>query len=144
MLYRMLESNGSVNVTEDKPFNPANELVVDTDTEEFSLTVNETEEIVLQFLASADGRGFSVAASLRERLGYDGKLFAVGQLIPDQLSLAFQCGFDAVIVDNTQWNHYGKNAWMNALNPHINRTYIRSHWQHLDSIWEHRTLTQES
>lgn len=55
--------------------------------------------IRIAFVSSADGRGFSIAASLRE-LGYKGRLRAFGQVISDQFRYATECGFDEVEVDS--------------------------------------------
>ena len=50
--------------------------------------------IVLQFPTFADGRAFSMAAALRERLGYRGLLRAAGDVLIDQIQLMERCGFD--------------------------------------------------
>ena len=42
-----------------------------------------------------DGRGFSIARLLRERLDYQGEIRAIGLPIRDQLSYMVKCGFDA-------------------------------------------------
>ena len=42
-----------------------------------------------------DGRGFSIARLLRERLDYQGEVRAIGLPIRDQLSYMVKCGFDA-------------------------------------------------
>ncbi len=138
MSARLLEANGTVNAEPNELSNSAIELVVGVDTIEQLDSLHEVAQIVLNFTSSADGRGFSMAAALRERLGYTGKLYAGGQLIPDQLSLAFQCGFDAVIVDSEQWRRYGSESWMKGLNPDVSRSYLRSHRDDFESIWEHR------
>ena len=43
----------------------------------------------------SSGRGYSNARILRERLGYDGELRAVGDVLRDQLFLMRRCGFDS-------------------------------------------------
>lgn len=55
------------------------------------------ETIVLEFPAFRDGRGFSLAAVLRER-GYQGRLIADGALLPDQARHLRRSGFDAVVL----------------------------------------------
>lgn len=52
--------------------------------------------LVLEFDAFRDGRGFSLAAILRER-GYRGRLIATGRLIPDQARHLRRSGFDGVV-----------------------------------------------
>jgi phosphoadenylyl-sulfate reductase (thioredoxin) len=53
--------------------------------------------LILTFEAFRDGRGFSLAAVLRER-GYQGRLIAEGRLLPDQARHLRRSGFDAVVV----------------------------------------------
>lgn len=50
--------------------------------------------IVLPFPAFNDGRAYSLARKLRE-MGYAGELRATGNVLPDQLQLMLQVGFDA-------------------------------------------------
>ena len=47
------------------------------------------------FPAFSDGRGFSQAMLLRERLGYKGELRAVGTVLLDQVPLMLRTGFDS-------------------------------------------------
>jgi len=138
MRHRLLEANGTIDYANSEVLASATEVIVGTDTIENLKSLYKIAQIVVTFTSSADGRGFSIAAALRERRGYEGKLFAGGQLIPDQLSLAFQCGFDAVIVDSAQWSRYGKASWVNGLNPDISRSYMQSHWSDIESIWRCR------
>jgi uncharacterized protein (DUF934 family) len=51
--------------------------------------------IVVQFEKSGDGRGFSQAQLLRQRIGYAGELRAGGAVKRDHLYLLARCGFDA-------------------------------------------------
>jgi uncharacterized protein (DUF934 family) len=53
------------------------------------------ELIRIHFPTLADGRGFTLARSLR-LLGYQGRLRACGQVIADQYAMARRCGFDEV------------------------------------------------
>ncbi len=62
------------------------ELVAD-DIERFDL-------VVLDFPKFTDGRAYSQARLLRERLGFSGAIRATGQVLRDQLSLMLRCGFD--------------------------------------------------
>lgn len=54
--------------------------------------------IDVRFDSFKDGRGFSLAAMLRAN-GYDGRLRAVGPLLPDQETMLLRSGFDAVEAD---------------------------------------------
>lgn len=51
--------------------------------------------VVVVFSGFRDGRGFSLAATLRER-GFTGELIASGDVIPDQAAMLKRVGFDAV------------------------------------------------
>jgi uncharacterized protein (DUF934 family) len=51
--------------------------------------------VVVRFEASGDGRGYSQAQLLRQRLGYQGELRAAGAIRRDHLFLLARCGFDA-------------------------------------------------
>jgi uncharacterized protein (DUF934 family) len=53
------------------------------------------ELIALEFPKFTDGRAYSQARLLRERLGFAGELRATGQVLPDQLLFMQRCGFDA-------------------------------------------------
>ncbi len=50
--------------------------------------------IVLDFPKFTDGRAYSQARLLRERLGFRGAIRATGQVLSDQLSPMLRCGFD--------------------------------------------------
>ena len=52
--------------------------------------------IEVAFPKFTDGRGYSIAALLRRRLGYKGELRAIGQVQRDQLNLMVRTGFDAM------------------------------------------------
>jgi len=51
--------------------------------------------IAVAFPKFTDGRGYSSARLLRDRLGYAGELRAVGDVLPDQLFYLHRVGFDA-------------------------------------------------
>lgn len=51
--------------------------------------------IAIQFPVFRDGRGYSLARILRDRLGYKGELRAVGDVLRDQLFFMQRCGFNA-------------------------------------------------
>ena len=51
--------------------------------------------IVLDFPKFTDGRAYSQARLLRERLGYAGELRATGGVLQDQLPFMLRCGFDS-------------------------------------------------
>ncbi|MEL7129512.1 MAG: DUF934 domain-containing protein [Pseudomonadota bacterium] len=57
--------------------------------------------IEVSFPKYADGRGYSQAQLLRRRLGYEGELRAVGDVLRDQALLMVRSGFDALELQNT-------------------------------------------
>jgi phosphoadenosine phosphosulfate reductase len=70
-------------------------LSVTTPLEEVEAAAAHEDVLVLEFDAFRDGRGFSLAAVLRER-GYAGRLIAAGKVLPDQARHLRRSGFDAV------------------------------------------------
>jgi uncharacterized protein (DUF934 family) len=53
------------------------------------------ELVVLEFPKFTDGRAYTQARLLRERLGYRGELRASGQVYIDQLPFLLRCGFNS-------------------------------------------------
>jgi uncharacterized protein (DUF934 family) len=51
--------------------------------------------VALAFPKFRDGRAFSGASLLRERLGYRGEVRAVGDVLREQAQFMVRCGFDA-------------------------------------------------
>ena len=51
--------------------------------------------IAIEFPRFSDGRGYSAARLLRERLGYRGELRAIGDVLADQIALMRRCGIDS-------------------------------------------------
>lgn len=62
--------------------------------------------IEVSFPKYVDGRGYSQAQLLRRRLGYEGELRAVGDVLRDQLLNMVRSGFDAVAVSNADLNGF--------------------------------------
>ncbi|MBC7513276.1 MAG: DUF934 domain-containing protein [Herminiimonas sp.] len=57
--------------------------------------VNHLTVIAVDFPKFTDGRGYSIAFNLRSRLGYQGELRAIGDVLRDQLFYMQRVGFDA-------------------------------------------------
>ncbi|MBX3498496.1 MAG: DUF934 domain-containing protein [Alphaproteobacteria bacterium] len=57
--------------------------------------VNRFAVIALEFPKFSDGRAYSQARGLRERLGFAGELRATGDVLIDQALFMRRCGFDA-------------------------------------------------
>lgn len=54
--------------------------------------------VAVTFPAFTDGRGYSTARLLVERLKYAGEIRAVGDILQDQIPLMRRCGFNALVV----------------------------------------------
>ena len=59
------------------------------------INLDQFEVIGINFPAFADGRGFSYARLLKERLNYQGEIRALGNFIPDQLGYLLRVGFNS-------------------------------------------------
>ncbi len=51
--------------------------------------------VALEFPKFRDGRAYSAARILRERLGFEGEVRAVGDVLREQARFMVRCGFDA-------------------------------------------------
>ena len=58
--------------------------------------------VAVEFTSFVDGRGYSTARLVRERLGYGGELRAVGDVLRDQLFFYARCGFDTFALRDDQ------------------------------------------
>lgn len=56
--------------------------------------------IALDFPRFQDGRAYSHARLLRERLGFEGELRAVGNVLLEQLHFMHRVGFNAFVIDS--------------------------------------------
>jgi uncharacterized protein (DUF934 family) len=56
--------------------------------------------VAVAFPAFSDGRAFSHASLLRSRLGYEGEVRAVGDVLIDHIPLMLRCGIDSFAVTN--------------------------------------------
>jgi phosphoadenosine phosphosulfate reductase len=54
--------------------------------------------IAILFPSFTDGRGYTTARVLTERLGYGGEVRAIGDVLQDQIPLMRRCGFNAFVV----------------------------------------------
>ncbi len=51
--------------------------------------------VALEFPKFADGRAYTYARQLRQRVGFEGQIRAVGDVLHDQLRYLWRCGFNA-------------------------------------------------
>lgn len=76
-----------------KEFNLGIALEPDDNPLELKAYLNLFTAIFIHFPVFTDGRGYSSAALLRERLNYEGELRAIGDVLLDQLFYMQRCGF---------------------------------------------------
>jgi len=72
-----------------------------------------------------DGRGYSTARLLRERLGYQGELRAIGDIQRDQVHYLWQVGFDAFAPAR---DAEGVLAGLGDFSDGYQATYARTPW----------------
>ncbi|MEO0342397.1 MAG: DUF934 domain-containing protein [Pseudomonadota bacterium] len=91
-------------------------LGIDEDPFDLEEHFNTLTLIVIPFASSADGRGFSLAAKLRD-LGYTGHLRAQGHILVDQFRMAMRSGFTDVAISDAQAARNPEHQWTSvALN----------------------------
>src|SRR5580692_4741657 len=73
-------------------------LAPDSEPEDIVADFDAVALIAIDFPVFRDGRGYSIARLLRERYGYSGEIRAIGDVLRDQLTFMFRCGFDAYAV----------------------------------------------
>jgi len=71
----------------------------DVDLTSISEDLHDVPVIAIDFPSFVDGRGFSLARLLRERIGYKGEVRAVGYIIRDQLCSLKRSGFNSFSFD---------------------------------------------
>ena len=67
----------------------------DAEPEDLPVDLQKLDVIAIDFPVFRDGRGYSLARILRDRLGYDGELRATGDVLRDQMFYLHRCGFNA-------------------------------------------------
>ncbi|MEQ8968084.1 MAG: DUF934 domain-containing protein [Azospirillaceae bacterium] len=80
------------------------------DPEDLAGDLDRLSLIAVAFPKFNDGRGYSTARILRERLGFTGELRAVGEILRDQLLFLDRSGFDAFEIDRPD----AVDAWVKA------------------------------
>lgn len=65
------------------------------DAEALQPIVGDLALVAISFPKFTDGRGYSSARLMRDRLGFSGELRAVGHVLPDQIFYMARCGIDA-------------------------------------------------
>ena len=67
----------------------------DEDVNKIAGSLDNFPVIGLNFPIFSDGRSYTNARELRERLNYQGEVRAIGDVLRDQLFYMYRCGFDA-------------------------------------------------
>lgn len=74
-------------------------LKSDESPESIADDLERLDVVALEFPAFRDGRAYTHARMLRERLGYEGEVRAVGDVLMEQLHFMQRAGFDAFELD---------------------------------------------
>ena len=77
-------------------------LAPDVDPLSLNLDAGNIVRIDIHFAHFTDGRGYSLARLLRQRLHWKGEIRAVGDVLVDQLGLLKRCGFDQFALRDDQ------------------------------------------
>lgn len=86
------------------------DLTSDTDPADVALCAS-LQMIRVDFPSFADGRGFTIARTLRLR-GYTGRLRAKGHVIADQYAMARRSGFDEVEISQALAARQPEDQWL--------------------------------
>ena len=60
--------------------------------------------IQFNFLSFKDGRPFSIAKTLRNKLNFKNEIRASGHILPDQYIFLIRCGFDTVEIEDKDFD----------------------------------------
>lgn len=88
-------------------------LPVDQDPATLAERFEQLDLIVIPFASSADGRGFSLAAVLRD-LGYRGHIRAQGHVLVDQFRAAMRAGFTDIAISDDQAARNPEHQWLSV------------------------------
>lgn len=75
-------------------------LNVDDDIAALTPFLPHLQSVILVFPSFRDGRAFTQARALREKLKFAGEILAEGHPLPDQIDFLRRCGFDAVLLED--------------------------------------------
>ena len=87
----------------------------DTDPDELIDRLGSAEMVRVDFPSFADGRGFTIARTLRLK-GYTGRLRAKGHVLADQYAMARRSGFDEVEIDQDLASRQPEDQWLARAN----------------------------
>ncbi|WP_299817364.1 DUF934 domain-containing protein [uncultured Jannaschia sp.] len=87
------------------------DLASDTDLDPVLARLSEIAAIRVAFPSFSDGRGFTIARTLR-RAGFAGRLRAAGHVIADQYAMARRSGFDEVEIGDDLAARQPEAEWL--------------------------------
>ncbi|WP_299641900.1 DUF934 domain-containing protein [uncultured Ruegeria sp.] len=87
----------------------------DTDPDELYDRLGSARVVRVDFPSFADGRGFTIARTLRLK-GYTGRLRAKGHVLADQYAMARRSGFDEVEIDEDLTDRQPEDQWLSRAN----------------------------
>ncbi|WP_170338840.1 DUF934 domain-containing protein [Ruegeria arenilitoris] len=87
------------------------DVTSDTDPDELFERLGNTRMVRVDFPSFADGRGFTIARTLRLN-GYEGRLRAKGHVLADQYAMARRSGFDEVEIDADLAARQPEDQWL--------------------------------
>ncbi|WP_170363568.1 DUF934 domain-containing protein [Ruegeria arenilitoris] len=91
------------------------DVTSDTDPDELFERLGNTRMVRVDFPSFADGRGFTIARTLRLK-GYEGRLRAKGHVLADQYAMARRSGFDEVEIDADLAARQPEDQWLARAN----------------------------
>jgi uncharacterized protein (DUF934 family) len=87
----------------------------DTNPDELIDRVGAAKMVRVDFPSFADGRGFTIARTLRLK-GFTGRLRARGHVLADQYAMARRSGFDEVEIDQDLAKRQPEDQWLARAN----------------------------
>ncbi len=87
----------------------------DANPDELIERLGNAKMVRVDFPSFADGRGFTIARTLRLK-GYTGRLRAKGHVLADQYAMARRSGFDEVEIDHSLANRQPEDQWLARAN----------------------------
>ncbi|WP_170606749.1 DUF934 domain-containing protein [Ruegeria arenilitoris] len=83
----------------------------DADPDELMERLGSSRMVRVDFPSFADGRGFTIARTLRLK-GYRGRLRAKGHVLADQYAMARRSGFDEIEIDHALAARQPEDQWL--------------------------------
>ncbi len=117
------------NSSTEKP-NGVMDISSDTPVDQILSRIGNVALLRIGFPNPADGRGFSIAKSLRQH-GYKGHLRACGHLLADQYPLAIRCGFDDIEISSQLAERQPEQQWAES--------FLRTQNTYLNQLQSPRT-----